>query len=212
MEAFISNNLHIQVLLYKYRMDDRWWQVMWGQGEAWAKCENIQHKSTVAKQIWRHAIIISDINTSNKVVLTCKVCTSWSPLSLQQSGVKTWKRALHSVEWACLSWMCQDSNRHCVWVWGWESITLAFSVQLVWCDWKYWVRIPSQCIYHVANPFSAFTESWKWLAIWYTDHGSHWLQMKSSCHDKLQVSNFLNHSMKKTHFTFLYLCLKEHCI
>ena len=43
-------------------------------------------------------MIISDVNTSNKVVITCKVYTSWSPLSLQQSGVETWQRALLSVE------------------------------------------------------------------------------------------------------------------
>ena len=165
-------------------------------------------------------MIISDIDTSKKVVLTCKVYTSWSPLLLQQSGVESWQHALLSVEWACLSWMCQDSNRHCVLVWGWESITLAFSVQCIWCDWKYRVRIPSQCtmwpipfqlsvklnpqsqsVYHVANPLSLKAENG--LATWFTDHGSHWLRMTCSCHDKLQVSNSHNHSMKKTHFTFL---------
>ena len=44
-------------------------------------------------------IIISDANnTSNKVVVTCKVYTSWSPLSHQHSGVESWQRALLSVE------------------------------------------------------------------------------------------------------------------
>ena len=37
MEAFISNDLHMQALLYKYRMDDSWWQVAWSKGEAQAK-------------------------------------------------------------------------------------------------------------------------------------------------------------------------------
>ena len=33
-EAFITDDSHTQALLYKYRVDDRWWQVMWGWGEA----------------------------------------------------------------------------------------------------------------------------------------------------------------------------------
>ena len=36
--------------------------------------------------------------TSNMVVITCKVYTSSSPLSLQQSGVETWQCALLPVE------------------------------------------------------------------------------------------------------------------
>ena len=43
-------------------------------------------------------MIISDMNTSSKVVVTCKVYTIWSPLSHQQSGVESWQCALLSVE------------------------------------------------------------------------------------------------------------------
>ena len=30
--------------------------------------------------------------------------------------------------------MCQDSNRHCIWVWGWEFITLALDKSIWWPD------------------------------------------------------------------------------
>ena len=55
-------------------------------------------------------------------------------LSLQQSGVEFCSVPFPLLRGACSCWMCQNSNRHRVWVWGWESITLALDKSIWWPD------------------------------------------------------------------------------